>query len=108
MYVFMYVCMYVQATTWVKVESEKVFKQGKLGSVYEGVQQPNLAYGSSSLFYERILLSCTVCMYVFVRPCYEEFADESAAYDNSCASFTETVETATATATAVDPSCRSP
>ena len=47
-------------------------------------------------------------MYVFVRPCYEEFADESAAYDNSCASFTETVETATATATAVDPSCRSP
>eukprot|EP01036_Dinobryon_divergens_P029585 gene29585-38706_t len=62
----------IEATTWVKVESEKVFKQGKLGSVYEGVKQPNLA------------------------PCYEEFADESAAYDNSCASITETVEDASA------------
>ena len=46
MYVCIYVCMYVwvQATTWVKAESEKVVKQGKVGSVYEGVQQPNLAY----------------------------------------------------------------
>ena len=45
-------------------------------------------------------------MYVCIRPCYQEFADESAAYDNSCASIIEAVEdasTTTTTTTAVDP-----
>ena len=50
-----------KATTWVKADSERVFKLNQTYSVYPGVVEPNL------------------------KPCYKEFPDGSAEYESSCA-----------------------